>query len=341
MKTWFTLFALGVLLAQDPNFGVQSRLVLVPVVVTDAKGQSIEGLDSPDFVLLDNARRQKAVVDTIGTGVAPVALVIAVQSSGISAPVLEKVRQINSMVQPLLTGDRGCAALVAFAERVEWLTECTHEGRKLDEAFAALRPGEAKAARMLDAASQAIARLRQRKARRVLLLISESRDRGSETGLDTLLLDAQKAGVTVYAATYSAFKTGFTQKSTAPAPRRRGPANPNVTPGDPNYVPLEGRMDILGGLVELKRLGMVNTTQVLTEQTGGITFPFTRQKGLENAIEKLSSELHSQYVLSFTPEIDSPGYHQLEVKVNGRSDLRLRARPGYWVLPPNENESRP
>ncbi len=333
MKLLLALLAAGALAAQDANFDVQSRLVLVPVMVTDAKGHPVDGLESGSFVLLDNGRRQKALVDTIGTGVAPVALMIAVQSSGISAPVLEKVRQISSMVQPLLTGARGCAGLVAFAERVEWLTECTHDSNQLDQAFAKLQPGEAKAARMLDAASQSIDRLQQRKARRVLLLISESRDRGSETGLDTLLLAAQKAGVTVYAATYSAFRTGFTQKSAQSSPRRRGPATPNVTPGDPNYVPLEGRADILGGLMELKRLGMVNTTQVLTEQTGGLTFPFTRQKGLENAIEKLSGELHTQYVLGFTPDLDTPGYHQLAVKIDGRPEIQVRARPGYWILP--------
>ena len=331
MRLLLTLLAATALAAQDPNFDIQSRLVLVPVTVRDAKGQPIDGLVASDFVLFDHGRRQKILVDTIGTGVAPIALVIAVQSSGISTPVLDKVRKITSMVQPLLTGARGCAALVAFSEEVKWLTECTPDANALDQAFAALRPGEAKAARMLDAANQAIDRLRARKARRVLLLISESRDRGSETALDTLMLAAQSAGVTIYAATYSAFKTAFTQKTSAPSPRRRGPATPNVIPGDPSYVPLEGRADILGGFAELMRLGKVNTTKVLTEETGGTTFSFTRQKGLEDAIEKLGTELHTQYLLGFTPESTEPGYHPIEVQVTGHPDLRIRSRPGYWV----------
>ena len=331
MRLLLTLLAATALAAQDPNFDVQSRLVLVPVTVRDIKGHPVDGLEARDFVLLDHGRRQKLAVDTIGTGVAPIALVIAVQSSGISTPVLDKVRKISSMVQPLLTGARGCAALVAFSEEVKWLTECTPDAKTLDQAFATLAPGAAKAARMLDAASQAIDRLRQRKARRVLLLISESRDRGSETGLDTLMLAAQAAGVTVYAATYSAFKTAFTQQTSQPSPRQRGPATPNVIPGDPSYVPLEGRADILGGFAELMRLSKVNTTQVLTEQTGGTTFSFTRQKGLEDAIEKLGAELHTQYLLGFTPESTEPGYHPIEVRVTGHGDLRIRSRPGYWV----------
>lgn len=335
MTLWLPLLAS--LAAQDPNFDVQSRFVLVPVVITNAQGQPVDGLDTKDFALLDNGRKQKVLVDTIGTGVAPVALVIAVQSSGISGPVLEKVRKIGSMVQPLLTGERGCAAVVAFSDRIQWLTECTHDPGALDTAFANLQPGAQKSARMLDAASAAIDRLKQRKARRVLLLISESRDRGSETQLDELLLDAQKAGVTVYAATYSAIKTAFTQKEPAQNKRILGPATPNVIPGDPNYVPLEGRADILGAIAELKRMGMADTTKVLAGETGGLIFRFTRQKGLEDAIEKLSGDLHTQYVVGFTPELSTPGYHRLEVQVLGKADLRLRARPGYWVLPSSQN----
>jgi len=328
--TWLLTFA--ALFSQEANFGVQSNLVVVPVNVTDRKGNPVDGLEASQFILLDKGKRQNAMVDTIGTGVAEIALVIAVQSSGISAPVLEKVRKISSMVRPLLTGARGCAGVVAFSDRVQWLTECTRDQAKLDQAFAALKPGADKGARMLDAANEAVDRLRVRKARRVLLLISESRDRGSETSLESLLLAAQNAGVTVYAATYSAFRTAFTQRSAQNARRKRGPATPNVIPGDPNYVPLEGRGDILGGFSELFRLGKINATDVLSGQTGGTTFPFTRQKGLEDAIEKLSSELHTQYLLGFTPELIEAGYHALEVRIDRRPDLQVRARPGYWAV---------
>src|ERR1035438_9003103 len=93
------------LAAQDSRFDVRSRLVLVPVTVTDAKGRSVDGLEAADFLLLDNQRERKVTVDTIATGVAPIALVIAVQSSGISTPVLEKVRRIGAMIQPLVRSE--------------------------------------------------------------------------------------------------------------------------------------------------------------------------------------------------------------------------------------------
>ena len=325
------------LAAQDPEFNSESRLVLVPVTVADAEGRSIDGLEASDFHLYDNGVPQRAVVDSFATGVAPIALVIAVQSSGISAPVLAKVQKIGAMIQPLITGDRGCAALAAFDERVRWLQECTSDPDALSRAFYTLRPGEQKQARMLDAVHEAVERLRRRpNVRRVLLLISESRDRGSESELESVMMAAQAAGVSVYAFTYSAYKTAFTTKTSQndPPPEAKIPRANRTEPlsaqGRVPIPPAEQRMDILGGIGELARLGKVRDTEVLTRKTGGATFPFSRQKGLESAIEKLGVELHSQYLLSFTPESPAPGYHGLEVQVTRPGRFRIRARPGYW-----------
>ncbi len=228
------------LAAQESRFDVRSRLVLVPVTVTDVKSRTVEGLEASDFLVFDNGRRQKVSVDTIDTGVAPIALVIAVQSSGISVAVLEKVRKIGAMIQPLISGERGCAGLVSFDQRVELLQNCTKDPDALQRAFYKLQPmlspGEEKEARMLDAVQSAVDHLRQQSsARRVLLLISESRDRGSETTLETATAAAQSAGVTVYAATYSAFKAAFTSKSPVSRPRRPlKPKAPNDETGTAN-----------------------------------------------------------------------------------------------------------
>ena len=348
MKWLVCLAAAATLAAQDPQFGVQSRLVLVPVTVTDAKGRPVDGLEPGDFAIFDNGRPQKATVDIGVTGVAPIALIVAIQASGISKAVLEKVRKVGAMIQPLVTGDRGCAAVVQFADRIVWLQDCTNSDDALSRAFERVRPGAAKTARMLDAVHESIKRLQQRPtSRRVLLLISESRDRGSETALEEVAVAAQAAGVTIYAATYSAFLTAWTTKSSAtgePTTPKR-PNRPSEQTGtvtgvphgcgngcsDPTLPPPEQRVDILGAIRELGRSNKTKTTQVLTEQTGGVAFPFTRLKGLEQAIANLGEELHSQYLLSFTPADPAPGYHRLEVRVAGE-DYRVRARPGYWSI---------
>ncbi len=334
-------------LAAMLQFDAESRLVLVPVTVTDAKGRTVDGLTPADFRVFDNGRPQAVSVDTLATGVAPIALVIAVQSSGISAPALAKVHKIGGMIGPLVTGERGCAALISFHERIEWLQDCTRDPDALASAFRRLQPGEYKSARMLDAAYEGIRRLRkQPNARRVLLVISESRDRGSETGLDSVVAAAEAAGVTIYAAPYSAFKTAFTARpgETPPPPVPDGPgaqrSPPPKPPAPPSMTnipipPPQYGVDIIGAVGELARLSKTKTSDELTKRTGGAAFPFARQKGLEDAVMKLGAELHTQYVLSFTPEASAAGYHRLEVQIARPGRFRIRARPAYWAAARN------
>jgi VWFA-related protein len=332
--------------AQQPDFDARARLVLAPVTVTSLRGGSVDGLDPKDFQLFDNGREQAIQLDSIGTGVAPVALVVAVQTSGISSAVLDKVRKIGSMIRPLVLGERGSMTLLAFDSEVRAVQDWTSDEAKISEAFGGLRAaaGSAKESKLLDAALEAIARLNGKPSkRRILLLISETRDRGSEADLNTVAFAAQQAGVVVYAAGYSAFRTGFTRKSNesaGPAPRNeQGRPNPEFgTPSggppkdkyDPRLPPPAQRVDILGALGELGRLGKEKATEILTRETGGLAFAFARQKSLEDAIEKLGVDLHAQYVLSFSPRSPEPGYHKIEVRVS-RPDAVIRARPGYWA----------
>ena len=344
--SWFAM-ALTVAAQNPPQFGVQSRLVLVPATVTDTKGRSLDNLEPSDFLVLDNGRPQKATVDSIATGVAPIALVVAIQASGISKAALEKVRKVGAMIEPFITGDRGCAAVMAFSERISWIQKCTNDEGLISRAFAEVTYGQPKQARMLDAVDEAIQHLKERpNARRVLLLISESRDRSSKATLDDVAVAAQTAGVAIYAATYSAFKTSWTTKSSATAdpqmPKR--PKTPSEETGtnsggpvhctpfgcpDPPLLKPDQSVDLKAALGELRRLGQTNTAQALTQGAGGALLPFTRLKGLEEAIQKLGAELHSQYVLSFVPDDNTPGFHAIQVRV-ARDDAHVRARPGYW-----------
>src|SRR5579884_4353833 len=88
---------LSTVAAQDNTYRAQSRVVLTPVTVTDKKGAPVDGLSLSDFELLDNGVPQRiTTMDTFGTGVAPLSLTIAVQTAGISAPALLKIRRIGS-----------------------------------------------------------------------------------------------------------------------------------------------------------------------------------------------------------------------------------------------------
>ena len=88
---------------REVPFRVRTKVVLVPVSVTDKNGKYVDGLTARDFDLRDDGALQKITVDDFGTGLAPISLVIAIQTSGISMPALAKIRKMGGMIEPLVT----------------------------------------------------------------------------------------------------------------------------------------------------------------------------------------------------------------------------------------------
>lgn len=300
---------------QVPPFRVESGIVQVPVSVMGKRGTRVADLQAEDFeVLVDGVRRQ-VTLDRFDTGVAPISLVVAIQSAGISSPALAKIRRIGGMIQPLVIGSRGEAAVLAFDSEVKWLQDFTQDSGAIDNAVTNLKPGESMQACMFDAIVEAANRMKRRAGRKILLLISETRDRGSKTKFDEALEAVQQDGIEVFAAHYSAYATTWIAKPE------------DVPPADPNLIRI---------FTEVGRLAAVNAIQALTTATGGSDFPFAKERTLENAIQKFGAEVHSQYILSFPQHPDAnapsqPGLHRIEVSIRDRSDLRLRFRQSYWA----------
>jgi hypothetical protein len=54
------------------------------------------------------------------------------------------------------------------------------------------------------------------------------------------------------------------------------------------------------------------------------------QGDLERAVSKISTTLHSEYMLTYSPNnIAEPGFHQIVVKVKHR-ELKITTRDGYY-----------
>jgi VWFA-related protein len=176
---------------------------------------------------------------------------------------------------------------------------------------------------MFDAIAEAADRMKSRKGRKILLLISETRDRGSRMNLKQTLQTVGREGVEVFAAHYSATATAWISKpadvpnsSSAPQPNTAAPDGP---PGI-DFNPIVG---------ELAHLRQANSIQALTQSTGGADFLFLTERGIENSIARFGEEVHSQYILSFSPPEESKGTHKIEVSVPGRGDLRIRSRRSW------------
>lgn len=304
------------LAGQERSLKTEIRVVQVPVTVTDAKGANVDGLKARDFQVTDDGAMRETSLDTFGTGMAPISLVIAIQTSGLSKPALGKVRRIGGMIVPLVIGRRGEAAVVTFDDEVNWHLNFTANTDAIQKAVRGLEiaegPRASMHARMLDAVIDAADLMKERRGRRVLLLISESKDRGSHAHLEEAVQAVERQGVEVFAATYSASGTTWI--------------------ADPDDLPPPSGGNYLTVFTELFRLGKTNHALALTQATGGRDYSFLRERGIEKAIEALGVDVHSQYILSFPQHEDAAkGMHEIAVSMPNRKDVRIQARRAYWA----------
>jgi len=308
------------LLAQEPdNSTIRANvpLVLAPVTVTDKKGNFIDGLSVDDFRLTDDGVAQKIRMDTSDTVLAPVSLMVLIQASGISAPVLARIERVGGLIKPLVIGQRGQAAVIEFDDEIRVRTDFTPDSDLISAAFQKTRSRSIHTARLIDAVAEGVKMLDTRSPnnRRVMLILSESRDRGSKSKLSDVIEQAQRAGVAVYAATYSVQGSTFL-------------SSPSTSPSMPGG---DGNLDILGGALELARIGKANVADALARASGGRHLSFLTLESLESVISRAGEEIHSQYLLSFTPTPSTKdGFHQIQVAIPSHPDAVIRVRLGYW-----------
>jgi len=299
---------------QQPAIRTNVSVVLVPVTVTDKRGKYVDGLRPEDFVLDDNGRVQSIALDYSDT-LAPISLVVAVQTSEIAAPVIAKFTKVGSLIQPLVTGQRGEAALVTFDDEIRVALDFTSDPDAIVSAFRSVKAGNSEKGRSIDALAKSIEVLAARPAnhRRVLILVSESRDRGSESDLWKTITAATKEGIVVYTATFSAQKTAWTVKGGELPPPSDGGG-------------------LLAIFVELGRMAKKNAADAVSRATGGEHLSFATVRGLEHVIAGIGEDLHSQYLLSFSPQAATgEEYRDLAVRIRDHPEFKVRARPGYWV----------
>jgi len=323
--------------AEKSTFGIVTNVVIAPTTVLDKHGYYVNGLQPQDFQLYDNNKLQHITADVHDQ---PLSLVVAVQKSANLNEILPKIQRIGSMLKDVIAGEDGETAVLAFDHRVVHVQEFTNDTGQITETMKKLTPGSSQHA-VDDATMEGIRMLKHRdpQRRRVLLLIAEKRDKGSELHVRDVLEEAEFDNVVIYSLDISSIVAGLTSVGMPPPPpsipaaAQHMPANGDATPNTVdqnyymgNYIP--AFVDIFKGV---KSMFVEDPVVVFTRFTGGKEYPFISEKSLERAIEGVSQELHSQYLLSYTPNNPGEGgFHEIKVTVN-RPQLEIRTRPGYWV----------
>jgi len=162
----------------DITFRSTVQVVVAPVTVFDRDGSFVNDVRPDQFRLFDNDKEQNIKVDVTYI---PISLAIAIQANSHVEAMLPQVRKIGSMISPLVIGDQGEAAVVAYDSRLRVLQDFTSDAAKITDAVRKIQPGSL-SNRMVDSVFEATRMLRRRpqNRRRILLLIGETRDLGSE-----------------------------------------------------------------------------------------------------------------------------------------------------------------
>ncbi len=343
----------GVTIQQAPpqsKFKVQTILVSVPVTVRDMNGEMVHNLESKDFHVTDNGAEQR--ITHFEMGGEPISLVVVVETSSRISPLLPQIRKMGILVSQQVTGPTGETAIVGFDDTVQRLLDFTNTADDVERTMNKLQEGYS-GAKLFDAMSKGVELLTNRAApkageplrRRVMLVLSEAHDAGSEAKLGEVLRRAQLANVTIYTVGLSSTRADLQRK---PDYRPRPSATPEGTfgmPGPPGTVQTpttdaqsrEG-VDLLALAVWAVQHAKDQVTshelEIAAVATGGEYVSTWKDRTIEKVIDEIGGELHSQYSLTYAPsDADTTGYHEIKVDVD-RPELKVRARPGYFLAGP-------
>ena len=339
MRRLLALLCVFCLLAasqQIPVIRTTVKVVVVPVTVTDNRGEFVTDLVQSDFAVFDNGAPQK--METFELSSMPLSLAIVVETSTRIEPVLPDVRKSGILFTQLILGESGEASIITFDQRVEIAQEFTTNGDLIEKGIKNLKTGGSEA-RMTDAVFRAIGRLKMRPAdrRKVVFVIGEGADRGSENDLGQALREAQLSAISVYCVDLSTMK--IILKQSAPGtrvdplpPGARGP-----TPGVPPMPQGASGGNIMPLIVEAVR-GVksifIKPMKAYTEGTGADHISVTNEREFQQAVHKIGQELHSQYMISYQPKnLVAAEFHNITVRLTRGGGLKVRARPGYFYVP--------
>jgi VWFA-related protein len=333
---------------QQPKIVSRVALVNTPVTVRDAKGEMVHDLDQKDFQVTDNGIPQKITHFDLGSD--PLSLVILVETSSRIDPLLPELHKTGILLAETVMGPDGEAAVVGFSDTVDKLQDFTANHDLIQRTLANLKSG-ASASKLHDAMAIGVEMLSGRPQptaqspgrRRVMLVISEATDEGSETKLGAVLRQAQLSNVTIYSVGLSTLRAGLqaepknTTHSATPPGTFGLPPQPGVPQTPTTEAARYGSGDLLGAVIwaiqHVKDKVTGHSLALAATATGGAHLATFKDKSIEKAIDEVGGELHSQYSISYVPTgTNETGYHEIKVSVN-KNGLKVRARPGYYLAP--------
>lgn len=297
---------------------VTSNLIIVPVSVTDAKGQPVLGLSLKDFRLEEEGRAQE--IAQIGNPEqVPLEIAILLDISGsVNARLdFEKEAAARFLKQVLRPGDRATIFAIAITPQLIQTRTTAENASAILRTVAATKGPTAFYDTVLDAA-QYLAQSTPAGHRRVIVVISDGEDNFSEK-VKQAIGNTSQAQAAATQQTRSAVFNSMQQVVMREVQR----AEVTFYSINPSGEAL--RLNIPGMRAQA-------AMDQIAQATGGASFVPDKLEDLEGVFRQIASELRSQYLLQYysNDEAQSERFRRIRVQVPPRPDLRVRARQGYY-----------
>ena len=289
-----------------PTLKVTTEAVNVYAVVRDKHGRLIPDLTKNDFEIKEDNIPQKITYFTRETDT-PLTLAIMIDTSPSQERVLDaEQREAKAFLHQVLR-PKDLACVMHFDLEVELLQDFTIDQRLLDNAIdstvinggghgvlpSPLPTRSVGGTHLYDSVYLAANQLMSHEVgRKVLILLTDGQDQGSQESLDQALEAAQKSDCIIYA----------------------------IDIVDRAFYGL-GNMGFNGGSVLSK----------LCRQTGGDVIKVKKIKNTSAAFQEIADELRTQYLLGYTPSNTrkDSGFRKIKVRVT-HGNYKVQARNGYY-----------
>lgn len=321
---------------------VQTNEVVAAVSVFDKRGNLVLDLVESDFHVFDNGVEQ--AIDHWDLGGDPLAVALVLETSShirMMAPVIHGMGSIFTETVMAMNGE---AAVITYDSTVEVRQPFTEDHDDVARAIGSVE-FEAPEMRLYDGMAEAVKLLKTRRVRyrRVMLILGESQDLASDAKLGLVLRDAELANISIYAVGPSSSTADL---RFGPKPAGGGikyPPGVFSGPTRPGALPVPGNEGLPGGTLDLAPVAIWLVTRGTNEiknhqlemaaaATGGVHYRALRDRAVRSALDRIGSELHAQYVLSYRPSSErTAGFHEIKVTVT-RPEVTVRTRPGYFLV---------
>jgi Ca-activated chloride channel homolog len=227
----------------------------------------------------------------------PISVVVMLDTSGSMTLALDQVKRAAEQFLLRLLPDDR-AMVGAFNDKIEFLPEEGFVGSR-DRLISQLKELDfGYPTRLYDAVYQSLAMLRPREGRKVVLVFTDGEDTASKIGRGDTLDRAREEDVMVYSiGIENVYFDGQKRVMTRPDRGLKG----------------------------------------LSEETGGGYFLLKKTDELGETFTRVAQELHSQYLLGFSPAALDGKVHKIEVRLK-RPGMNARARKTYIATSPPTGE---